>query len=352
MDREEIIRWLGEEDPSQLETLWQLADAARMRHVGEAVHLRGLIEFSNQCSQDCTYCGLHVGNKNLTRYRMSEDEILACVHSAAEFGCGTVVLQSGQNPAMPAKWMESLIGRIKRETSLAVTLSVGLRRERDFALWRQAGADRYLLRFETSNPRLFETICPLLSGGLSRRMSALDVLGALGYEVGSGVMVGLPGQSLGDLADDIECFRRLGLDMVGVGPYIPHPGTSLGADEARRRESQPIDTELMTCKVVALTRLLCPRTNIPSTTALATVNPAEGWELGLARGANVIMPNMTPEKYRIHYEIYPAKACIHQPGKHCLDNENLQGLLESIGRKTGTGRGDSLNYLAAATPNK
>ncbi len=341
MNRRDIIQWLREEDPSRLETLWAEADRVRRAHVGDAVHLRGLIELSNHCVRRCAYCGLFAGNAALPRYRMSEREILDCARQAVEFGYGTVVLQSGQDPGVTAEWMERVIRRIKDETPLAVTLSLGERRDDEFARWRRAGADRYLLRFETSDPALYARIHPSLPGERSDRLARLRRLRDLGYEIGGGVMVGLPGQTYDILARDIETFHALDLDMIGVGPYLPHPATSLAAEHRRRAgaPNQTPNTELMTYKVVALARLVCPDANIPSTTALATVNLEQGRELGLQRGANVVMPNLTPERYRALYEIYPNKACVNDAAAQC--RVCLARRVRSIGRAIGVGRGDS-----------
>ena len=211
--------------------------------------------------------------------------------------------------------MAGVVRRIKAQTPMAVTLSLGEREPDELALWREAGADRYLLRFETSNRTLFEKIHPPRPGRVSDRIVLLAHLRELGYEVGSGVMIGIPGQSYDDLARDLELFRELNLDMIGVGPFLMHPQTPL-ADPQQQPEAPPGEqvpaSELVTYKVIALTRLLCPGANIPSTTALATQNRRNGRELGLVRGANIVMPNLTPPKYRVHYEIYPNKACIQE----------------------------------------
>jgi biotin synthase len=218
-----------------------------------------------------------------------------------------------------------------------------------------------LLRFETSNRELFEKIHPSRPGKTSDRVAILRQLGQLGYEVGSGVMIGIPGQTFDDLARDIELFAELDLDMIGVGPYIAHPGTPLGKTSAAGVSNrlsgdfalpdnfeqecggdQVPNSEHMTYKVIALARLVCPAANIPSTTALATLNKADGRELGLSRGANVIMPNVTPTKYRQLYEIYPDKACILETAQAC--GECIRKRIESIGRIFGAGRGDSANY--------
>ena len=222
-----------------------------------------------------------------------------------------------------------------------MTLSFGERPEADLAAWRDAGADRYLLRFETSDDELYKLIHPDLPGRRSDRMEILRTLQRLGYEAGSGIMVGIPGQTYASVADDIDLFRGMDLDMIGIGPYISHPETPLGDTRAgsgrsRRRSRSPGD-ELTVYKVVALSRLVCPEANIPSTTALATINKVDGREQGLQRGANIVMPNLTPPEYRVKYEIYPDKACVGETAEMCRGC--LQGRVESIGRVIGDGPG-------------
>jgi len=340
LGRQEILGWLHEADEAKLETLWRQADAVRRENVGDAVHLRGLVEISNSCVRQCGYCGLRAGNSALARYRMSADEILACAHLARQYGYGTVVMQAGEDYGIGADWLAGVIRRIKAETNLAVTLSLGERPEPDLAGWRRAGADRYLLRFETSDPDLYRLIHPSLPGRPSNRLAILATLRRLGYETGSGVMIGIPGQSFESLAEDIDTFRALDLDMVGVGPYICHPATPLGQGKWLRllpEDEQVPNTELMVYKVVALTRIVCPEANIPSTTALATINPQNGRELGLMRGANVIMRNLTPPAYREKYEIYPGKACINETAQAC--HMGLRHRIETLGRCIGAGPG-------------
>jgi biotin synthase len=424
LDRPEILQWLHEEDPQRLEELWRRADDTRRSHVGDQVHLRGLIEISNHCIRQCGYCGLRGPNTGLERYRMTAQEIIACAAQAIQFGYGTVVLQAGEDPGIQKDWVSDIIRQIKALrpsplsaqrpslatasesggqgwpppteipfASLAVTLSLGERTQEELAAWKAAGADRYLLRFETSNRELFHSIHPSLPGKASDRIALLHQLRRIGYEVGSGVMIGIPGQTYADLAADILLFAELDLDMIGVGPYLPHPQTPLGRrrfttedteaaekanssetttatargtkereETAKRttaspgrasdnRQSVPMyigincqsgqvpNTELMTYKVIALARLACPDANIPSTTALATLNRESGRELGLQRGSNVVMPNLTPTRYRAMYEIYPAKACIYETAGQC--HLCLTGRIASIGRTVGAGRGDS-----------
>jgi biotin synthase len=299
--------------------------------------------------RQCGYCGLRASNRQVERYRMTEDEILESARLAVRFGYGTAVLQSGEDYGVTTDWLAGVIRRIKAEAPLAVTLSVGERPDEHLVTWREAGADRYLLRFETSNQELYDRIHPVLPAHRSDRIAMLRRLKALGYETGSGVMIGIPGQTYDDLADDIELFRELDLDMIGCGPFIPHPGTPLGRAEVppAASDEQVPNTELMTYKVVALARIICPRANIPSTTALATLNLAQGRELGLMRGANIVMPNLTPPMYRCKYEIYPAKACMYESAGDC--HNCIKQRILAIGRTIGTGRGDSPNRSAAAT---
>lgn len=367
MQRHEILNWLREPDDHRLAALWRQADEVRRRHVGDAVYLRGLIEISNHCRRQCWYCGLRAPNTRLPRYRLTTEEILGCARQAAARGYGTVVLQAGEDPALTRERIADVVRRIKAETPLAVTLSLGEQSYETLTAWREAGADRYLLRFETSNAALLARIHPPLAGQTRDRLAILPELRALGYEVGSGVMVGIPGQTYADLADDVALFRELDLDMIGVGPFLPHPDTPLGTaaggnpangeatgpgtapdeHETGRHNGQPGQgqvpaTELMTYKVIALARLACPRANIPSTTALATLNRAQGRELGLSRGANIVMPNLTPPEYRRLYEIYPAKACLTETVEQF--HAALTARILSLGRTIGVGPGGSPNW--------
>ena len=341
LDRSAILGWLTETDGARLEELWRQADSVRGEHVGNDVHLRGLVEISNHCLRQCHYCGLRAGNRDITRYRMTSEEIVTCAHQARDFGYGTVVLQAGEDEGLTLDGVAQTVRRIKDEVGVAVTLSLGERTVDELRAWREAGADRYLLRFETSNSELFTRMHPARPGQRPSRMDLLRQLNRLGYEAGSGVMIGIPGQSYEDLANDLELFRELDLDMIGVGPFIAHPATPFGSAEPAKSGSQVPATELMTYKMVALARLVCPDANIPSTTALATLNIDEGRELGLRRGANVLMPNLTPPEYRVLYEIYPAKACIRETGDMC--NRCITGRIRKIGRDIGKGPGASPN---------
>jgi biotin synthase len=340
LNEKEIIDWLREEDEQKLSALWHEANEKRISHVGDQVHLRGLIEVSNICARRCGYCGISADNRQIERYRMTEEEIMDCVQKAVGFGYGTVVMQAGEDYGITREWMANIIRRIKAETSLAVTLSLGERPDEDLAAWREAGADRYLIRFETSNKDLYDRIHPPLGNKPSDRFVIMQNLKKLGYEVGSGIMIGIPSQIYADLARDILAFRSLDLDMIGVGPFIPHPETPLGQCLPNESANQVPNTEQMTYKVIALTRLVCPEANIPSTTALASLNKADGRELGLMRGANIVMPNLTPPQYRVMYEIYPNKACINETSEACASCLSMRIL--NIGRTVGSGQGGRL----------
>jgi biotin synthase len=247
----------------QAPSLVQAADRVRAASVGDAVHLRGLIEFSNICRRDCRYCGLRSSNPALDRYRLSAEQIVDAAKQAADLGCGSVVLQSGEDPTFTAKTLARIVQAIKTTTPLAVTLSVGERPASDYFAWRQAGADRYLLRIETTDPELFARLHP--DDDLEARKACLYTLKELDYQLGSGVMVGLPGQTALMLARDVVWLHKLGAEMIGVGPFIPHPDTPL-ADETGGTVEQ-------TLRLVAVLRLAFPHAHIPATTAMDALDP-------------------------------------------------------------------------------
>ncbi|MGB3975524.1 MAG: [FeFe] hydrogenase H-cluster radical SAM maturase HydE [bacterium] len=340
MKQAEILHWLKEKDPTQLRLLYAEADRIREKHVGNAIHFRGLIEFSNICHRSCWYCGIRYQNAHIERYRMSRQQILDAARRAVELNFGTIVLQSGEDPDLDTDDFCQTIRTIKKETNLAITLSVGERSFDELAKFKIAGADRYLLRFETSNTELYRKIHPPLPSRPNYdRFEILLQLNELGYEVGSGIMVGIPGSTWDDILEDLHLFQTLPIDMIGIGPYIPHPSTPLAkvAGEDSSDENQPPNTSETALKVLALTRILCPDTNLPSTTALETSDPEKGYENGLLCGANVIMPNITDMHYRKLYDIYPGKAGQARPAKDLL--ERIHKSLEHIGRVPGTGPG-------------
>ena len=331
MDREQILAWLQEEDPGRLTELWNRADRVRANTVGDEIHLRGLVEVSNHCRRDCAYCGIRRSNRRLVRYRLNTATILECAAAARQFGCRTVVLQGGEDPGLSCRSVEEVVTRIKLETGLAVTLSLGERSVDELARLRTAGADRYLLRFETSNQELLERLHPPLPQGGPSRLELLHELRRLGYEIGSGVMVGLPGTRYEDLASDLELFCQLDLDMIGVGPYVPHPQSPLSAKPPPRSPDVAVPaTAQMTHKVLALARLVCPEANLPATTALDTVDPDHGRRLGLTRGANVWMPTVTPPQVRARYDIYPRPD--HCGGSRAEATAEIRRAIAGLGR--------------------
>lgn len=340
-DRHAIQAWLKEADESALAVLWDEADRVRRERVGDAVHLRGLIEVTNYCVRQCAYCGIAACAAPLPRYRMTRDEILACARHGRDLGFGTIVIQGGEDPGLTGRFVADVVGAIKGETGLAITLSLGERSDADLRSWRAAGADRYLLRFETTDPALYRAIHPSLPGSVSDRIAQLLRMRDLGFEIGTGVMVGIPGQTWETLATDIWTFRDYDMDMIGIGPYLPSPRTPLAGPLKDELAAPPGDQvpndERTTLKAIALTRLVCPETNIPATTALSILEPEGGRAHGLQRGANVVMPNLTPPHYRTLYEIYPGKAAVHETADALA--EGVLRLIGRLGRTVGAGPG-------------
>lgn len=288
------------------QALYDAADRVRCRRMGDGVHLRGIIEFSNICQSDCLYCGIRRSNETVQRYCMEPDEIVAAAEAAWHLGYGTVVLQSGEALALSSERLADVVRRIKAATPLAVTLSVGERSYAEYELWREAGADRYLMRHETADPALFADLRPRHT--LNERIQCLLDLRSLGYQIGSGFMVGLPGQTPDSLAADVDLLRDLQVEMAGIGPFIPSPGTPLAMDTGGTLD--------MTLKAVAITRLCLPNAHLPATTAVGSIHP-RGRQLALHCGANVIMPNVTPQAYREQYQLYPNKICLKEEPRHC-----------------------------------
>ena len=278
------------------ETLRARADAARAAYVGDTVRLRGLVEFSNHCLRNCRYCGLRRENRNLRRYRLSRSRILEAAALAVASGADSIVLQSGEWRENP-RWLAGVIREIKARWPVAVTLGVGEQPESSYALWKEAGADRFLLKHETADPRLYADLHP--GHSLDERIAALRVLRKLGYEVGSGFIVGLPGQRPETLADDILLVRELGVSMCGAGPFLPQADTPLGHEAHGSVE--------LALRVMAVLRIALPHANLPATTALATLDPVAGQREGLRAGGNVLMPGFTPPELRQEYRLYDNK---------------------------------------------
>lgn len=309
LEKEQIISLLENNNCNQ--ELFSAADEVRKKYVGDEVHLRALIEFSNVCKNNCLYCGLRKDNKNLHRYTLEPEEIIETANNAAKLGFKTVVLQSGENNVYDAQTMAKIIQEIK-SLNLALTLSIGEKTEEEYCLYKDAGADRYLLRIETTDKNLYEKLNPQMS--FENRLKCLENIKKAGFERGTGIMAGLPEQTTESLADDILFFRELDADMIGIGPFIAHEDTPL-------KNKNNKDAFVLSLKVTALTRLLLPDINIPATTAMETLNP-RGRIIALQSGANVVMPNVTDVQYRKHYELYKGKSL----------NNNIEEQIISIGR--------------------
>ena len=291
----EIIDLLSSNDVNQ--ELFDAADQVRKKYVSDAVQLRGLIEFTNICKNNCLYCGLRRDNKNLVKYRLTHEQILDFATKAKSFGYKTIVLQGGEDDYYTVDKIISIIKDIKA-LGLALTLSIGEKTYDEYKAFRDAGADRYLLRIETTNKKLYEELDPGMSH--EYRLNCLRDLKKLGYEVGTGVMVGLPNQTIESYADDILFFKEINADMLGIGPFIPNEDTPLANCVGREL--------IMSLKVMAITRLLLPDINIPATTAMESLNK-NGRLMALQSGANVVMPNVTEGEYRKYYALYPGKIC-------------------------------------------
>jgi biotin synthase len=306
--------------------LYDAADGIRAARVGNEVHLRGLIEFSSICRKNCAYCGLRRDNRALERYRLDPETIVATAQAAEKLGYRSVVLQSGEDLWFTAERLAEIIRAIKADTDLAITVSAGECDRETYCSWRDAGADRYLLRIETTDSGLFAALHP--DDDLQARMQCLYDLRDLGYQLGSGVMVGLPGQAAAHLANDVVWLHELGVEMIGVGPFIPHPNTPLGGVVGGTVER--------TLRLVAVLRLVFPDAHIPATTAMGSLHPL-GRERALQAGANVVMPNVTPTAQRAQYEIYPDKICLSDDPAHCRGCITLRIL--GLGRTIGMDHG-------------
>lgn len=324
LSRGELIELLSDDDCNK--ALFAAADDVRRRYVGDGIHLRALIEFSNICRNNCCYCGLRRDNHNIKRYRIDADTILnLAAYAARNMGLKTIVLQSGEDMFFDRDKLCDIIRRIKT-LDVALTLSIGEKTAAEYKAYKAAGADRFLLRIETTDRDLYHRLDPGMNWQNRRR--CLADIAAAGLEVGSGVMVGLPGQTIESLADDILFFREINADMIGIGPFIPHPDTPLKDAAGGTLE--------MSLKVMALTRLLLPDINIPTTTAMETLAP-DGQTKALQAGANVIMPNVTLTQYRRHYELYPGKSTTNYTPDESL--KVLRDKITGINRFVATDKG-------------
>jgi len=292
LKKSEIVAALNEKDFSHF---YEKADLIRYREKGDYVFIRAIIEFSNYCSRRCAYCGINADNKNISRYRMTASEITDTAEAAVKAGYKTIVLQSGENHKEDKKELGRIIRAIKKN-QVAVTLSIGELSYNDLSYFKECGADRYLLKHETSDTDLYRSLHP--DGNFEERIKCLRNIKKLGFEAGGGFMVGLPGQTIESIADDLLLLKELQCDMAGIGPFIPHPDTPLS-------ESGSGSTELSK-RAMAIARILLPKANLTVTTALGILDPKER-DSAFHCGANVIMKKITPDEYKEDYCIYPAR---------------------------------------------
>ena len=355
--RPELAALLAVESEAGLQALFDAAYAQKVRYCGKRVAMRGIVEAGNVCAKDCYYCGIRKSNANVSRYQLSADEIVRLAELDAKQDYASLVIQSGEiESEAHTRFIEDVLRRIA-PLDLGVTLSLGEQTEETYRRWKDAGAARYLLRIETSNPELYATLHPA-GHSWERRVECLRALRRCGYQVGTGVMCGLPGQTYDDLARDIEFFAEMDVDMIGMGPYIPHPDTPLGVPSAELKHKdvsgsnvpstryQAVGTKhqalTLGLKMIAVTRLHLHDVNIAAATALQALAP-DGRERGIRAGANVIMPNITDTKYRRSYQLYAGKPCLDENAglcKGCLERR-----LAAIGETVDYGhRGDSLHF--------
>ncbi|MBQ1178504.1 MAG: [Bacteroidaceae bacterium] len=316
-------------DADTLQDLRDMAVRTAHKQFGRGIYVRGLIELSSYCHRDCLYCGLRRSNTRAERYRLTQEEVLACCDEGYRLGFRTFVLQGGEDATHTDEWLEQLITRMRhRYPEAAITLSLGERSEASYRRLHQAGANRYLLRHEAANTELYNSLHPH-GRGQQHRLNCVEALQRTGYQVGMGMMVGVKGQTLDHLTEDLLLMARMRPEMVGIGPFIPHPATPLA--------NEPAGALNLTLGTIAIARLLLPEALIPATTALATLSPTGRTE-GILSGANVVMPNLSPVSVRAKYAIYENKASWGAEAAEGL--AQLEKELHCIGYHVDYGRGD------------
>lgn len=326
---EEYQELIDQSTPEAAELLAEKAVDVRRKIYGNAVYVRGLIEISNICKNDCFYCGIRRGNPHCDRYRLTPEQILECAQEGYGLGFRTFVLQGGEDPFFTDKVLCGLVRELKRRyPDCAVTLSMGERPKESYRLLREAGADRYLLRHETADPEHYASLHPA-EMSFENRMRCLRDLRELGFQVGCGFMVGSPGQTSHSLAMDLKLIEEFKPDMCGIGPFVPHKDTPF--------RDHPAGTVEQTCYLLSIIRLIHPPVLLPATTALGTIHP-EGREKGILAGANVVMPNLSPVATRKKYELYDNKICTGEESAQC--KECLSARMRSVGYEIVTDRGD------------
>ena len=329
LSAEEYEKLIVGRDEELAEYLAKAAVAEQKRIYGNEIFIRGLLEISNICKNDCIYCGIRRSNRNCERYRLTEEEILACADEGYRLGLRTIVMQGGEDAHFTDEVLCGIVRKIKeRHPDCAVTLSMGERSRESYAKLREAGADRYLLRHETADPEHYAKLHPA-EMSYENRMRCLRDLKELGYQTGCGFMVGSPYQTAANLAADIAFVESFKPEMCGIGPFIPHHDTPFAKEPAGSVE--------LTCFLLSVIRLVHPHVLLPATTALGTMHP-QGRELGILAGANVLMPNLSPVGVRKKYELYDNKICTGEESAQCL--RCLATRVEAIGYRLSEGRGD------------
>ena len=320
---------LTTDDPLLLENLYSSAREMQLKHYGNRVFARGLIEFTNFCKNDCYYCGIRRSNRDACRYRLTKEQILTCCESGYALGFRTFVLQGGEDGAYTDEKIVEIVSTIKsRYPDCAITLSIGEKGRDSYRNFYDAGADRYLLRHETANSEHYRMLHPKEMSCENRKRCLWD-LKEIGYQVGAGIMVGSPGQTIEHILEDLEFMKELQPDMVGIGPFLPHHATPFANEAAGTLD--------LTIRLLAITRLLLPEVLLPATTALGTLDPT-GREKGILAGANVVMPNLSPENVRENYLLYDNKLCT---GSEAADGLRLLGdMMNKIGYEISLDRGD------------
>lgn len=344
LTRDDLVYLMGLKDEDKLEKLYNKAYEVKSETVGRKVYFRGLIEFSNRCIKNCNYCGIRQDNTKINRFTMGEEEILESVEWIYENNYGSIVLQSGERTDDEyIEFVNRLVKKIKELSNgeLGITLSLGEQDKETYQKWFDLGAHRYLLRIETSNEELYNSIHPN-DHDFQRRKECLADLREIGYQVGTGVMIGLPGQTREDLVDDILFFKDENIDMIGMGPYVIHEETPL-VQEVTDKEELRTRNLTWSLKMVAILRLIMPDINIAATTALQALNPI-GRELALQAGANILMPIVTHPNYREDYQLYENKPCIDEKPSDCKDC--LANRVKNVGDEIVYGAwGDSPHYF-------
>ena len=333
LTNDELSALIKTDDTSAAELLKKYADETRRKYYGKKVFLRGLIEISSYCKNDCLYCGIRRSNKSAERYRLSKEEILSCCKNGYELGFRTFVMQGGEDSFFTDEVMADIISEIRRSyPDCAITLSLGERSRESYKLFKEAGADRYLLRHEAASPELYSKLHPA-ELSLEKRKECLFALRELGYQVGAGFMVGAPFQTVDHIICDLRFLQELQPQMIGIGPFIPHHNTPFAEEKGGTLE--------LTLRLLGILRLMFPRVLLPATTALGTIAP-NGRELGLMTGCNVVMPNLSPVMVRKKYDLYDNKICTGEEAAECRGC--LQRRIESAGYEIAIERGDCVSF--------